>query len=783
MKVYKKLKKGIAMTAAASFALGSGLAFAGCKEEKEESESYAAETDAQQGEAAGDEKAMGRYLESELTLPEGCSMAGDLEFLEDGTLRFVYRDTNYEPMYVDSKDNGETWGESVSLVELSKIDPDKTDISSVKLSKDGGIFLSAFVYEDESFENYTAYGYYIDKDGNIKDISLDSFGDENYVYDCKFSENGTILLHFMTGIAEIRLSDGSVVHTYEDGSHVEYFGLAEKYLIVFVDGSIHYYDLETGNPLEDEAALTRQISSNDKNMYRNISSSWPLLFLSGDEEDSLFYVDSSGMYRYAFGGSVVEQIIDGRLNTISSPEIGFLDLDKDSQGRFYLSANNGNMEAKIYRYEYSKDVSAVPDTELKVYSLTENDFMRQAAAVFQKKYPDIYLDLEVGMTGEDAVTTTDALKTLNTEIMAGKGPDILILDGIPEDTYVEKGMLEDLSGILEKAEEADGILENILSPYKKEDGSIYSMPVKFAVPIVAGLQEDVDRISDLESLADVIEDHQEEYEKFTMPTFFVKDPQLLLRGLAEVSAGAWQKEDGTLDESAISEYLTQANRIYQTTREIVEEYWQQEGQEYSFLDGMNISISGSALSLLERSSLLALGGMYSSSDLSMLYSVEKQEPAITDKIWNGQEENCFIPVQTIGISSKASEKEAAEKFVEFLFSQEGQRIGSEYGLPVNRSVYEDVSAWKKKESDEGLGSYSSSNVETGEMVILQTYQAPDDVIAHAQELGKTLEKPSIVNEFILSAVADSGSGYLKGELSLDEAVKAILQEVNLYLSE
>ena len=31
------------------------------------------------------------------------------------------------------------------------------------------------------------------------------------------------------------------------------------------------------------------------------------------------------------------------------------------------------------------------------------------------------------MSGDDSVTDTDALKVLNTEIMAGTGPDVLLL--------------------------------------------------------------------------------------------------------------------------------------------------------------------------------------------------------------------------------------------------------------------------------------------------------------------------------------------------------------------
>ena len=52
-----------------------------------------------------------------------------------------------------------------------------------------------------------------------------------------------------------------------------------------------------------------------------------------------------------------------------------------------------------------------------------------------------------------------------------------------------------------------------------------------------------------------------------------------------------------------------------------------------------------------------------------------------------------------------------------------------------------------------------------------------------QELGKTLTQPSEQNEIILEAVASNGSRYLEGEISLEEAAKGAIQQVNLYLSE
>lgn len=787
MRLYKNLKKGILMTTAASLAAGSALSMAGCGEDKETG-SYAAEEEAQ-GEGEGEAKAMGRYLESDVNLPKDCERVEAIEFLEDGTLRFCYRNADYEAMYADSNDNGDTWGESISLKDLFRVDSDQTDIAMIKPAKDGGFFAGVTEYSEEDPDEYSSRHYYADAQGNVREMNLDSLGEGLYIWDCEFTGKNTILLRTMKEIVEVSLEDDQIEAKYEEGEGPEYMGLVDHYLLAVVNGSIHYYDIETGKPVEDEEPFTKQFSSNEENLYRYTTSVYPALFLEGDEEDSLFFVDGSGIYRYAFGGSVVEQIVDGSLNSISSPDTCLLDMAKDSQGRFYLAVrdySSGDEKARILRYEYSKDVSTVPDTELTVYSLKENSFMRQAAAVFQKKYPDIYLNLETGMTGEDAVTTTDALKTLNTEIMAGKGPDIVILDGVPEDTYVEKGMLEDLSGILTKIQETDGILENIMKPYQKEDGSIYSMPLKFAIPMIVGYQEDVDKITDLKTLADVVEEHQKEYNMYTrMPMTQVYTPELLLAELADVCAGAWLKEDGTLDEEAVTEYFTQANRIYQITREMVEAALGEEQTTYYYeWREMKVGVGISASSVLTGNTVLALGGLYSSSDISNLYSVQQYDDSIKEKIWNGQEENCFIPVQTIGISSKSEEKEAAEKFVEFLFSQEGQAVGPDEGLPVNEKIFHGTDYWKKGEPDEVLWVTSHSYSDgSGPETTFECRQQTEEYTERILAMSEKLEKPSGVNEFILSAITDAGAKYLKGDCSLDEAVKAAVQEVTLYLSE
>ena len=59
----------------------------------------------------------------------------------------------------------------------------------------------------------------------------------------------------------------------------------------------------------------------------------------------------------------------------------------------------------------------------------------------------------------------------------------------------------------------------------------------------------------------------------------------------------------------------------------------------------------------------------------------------------------------------------------------------------------------------------------------------DEAIQNIMDLGKTLTVPAKGNQIIRNAVTESGEKYLNGETGLDDAVKEIMQEVNLYLSE
>lgn len=780
---HHRWKQGTALTAVMVLALTPGLAGCGNKEKADNTKKENTDTKDTQKE----EKTMGRYLEEDVALPEDCGDILDMTLLEDGTLRVCYYKGD-GIFYSDSSDGGKSWKEAVDLSEVLKVDTSKYGLSYPKLGAKGGIFVSAY---DASGETEEHKYYYLAPDGSVKELELSQILASGYVSEARFTDKGNLIINdFSTALVEINPLDGSVIRKYEEGSVVSCFAPIGNYLVAVTNSTIHYYDLETGEPLEDAAALTEQLTEDESNLELISTSSYPLVFSKGDEEDSLFYAEDGGVYRYSFKGSVVEEIIDGNLNSLSSPDISLVAMNRDQDGNIYVAvqdsaADMGHM-GRVLKYTYFPDTPAEPDTELTVYSLLDNSYIRQVAAIFQKKYPDIYLSLEVGMTGEDGMTTTDALKTLNTEIMAGNGPDVMILDGIPEDTYIEKGMLADISSILDKAEKEDGILDNIREPYKEEDGSQYVMPLRFSIPLIQGNREDVEKAGDIVSMADMLESYQDEYTEMNMPLSLMGvGPEGFLRAFADVNAPAWQKEDGSLNEDAVMEYLEQAGRIYAAGKESMDYIKEMAGGYVYSLSELPLvsNVSASVMSLLSGYVKMAAGRLASPEDLANMYSVEQKMGDITHSLWNGQAQNCFIPSQIVGISAKAEQKEAAEKLVEFLFTKEGQEIGSNSGFPVNEAVYDSEDYWAAGDDQGCLGTTGAGNANTGEYVEMDIVRADEETTKEIQELGKTLTTPSRGNEIILNAIAENGTRYLNGEISLEEAAKGTIQQVNLYLAE
>lgn len=114
---------------------------------------------------------------------------------------------------------------------------------------------------------------------------------------------------------------------------------------------------------------------------------------------------------------------------------------------------------------------------------------KAAVKAYEAKHPDIEIKLESAYTSE-ATLESDLEKyvsTLNTAMLAGKGPDLMETDLLPTDSYVNHGLLADLTPLMQedKSFKKSDYFTNVLDN-ARDGNSLYAMPLSFFLMGLAG---------------------------------------------------------------------------------------------------------------------------------------------------------------------------------------------------------------------------------------------------------------------------------------------------------
>lgn len=756
--------------------------------------------------------AMGRYLEEEVSLPEGLATLMALVTLEDGRLR-ILGGTDTANMVYDSSDSGKTWKE-VCQIALQEQDY----VTSATLSPTGEIGLVSMRGTEDGGAEYIPF--LADEQGQVQQIPLALPGSEsrenreeagqnqetgqedqavgeaasaassaqasdgsgplgqNWVSSLKFAADGNLYVMDMEqNIYRIQKETGEIEKTYSFGSWVDDFLVLADRMMVVADGKVEYYDLESGENLGVDQNMTDQLGASLESGYM-VSGIFPVLFLR-DGEEALYFCNDGGMYRHVMEGNISEQIIDGALNSLANPSVGLIGMGVLEDGSFAVGVAEGE-DYKILHYVYSKDTPSRPSTEVKVYSLRDHTEIRQAISMYQKENPDVFVSLEIGVSGEDGVTVSDALRTLNTNIAAGKGPDILVLDGMPVDSYIEKGLLADLSQVTQSIGEQEGMYENIADTYRTQEG-LFAVPSRFSIPVIQAGQKALEGIDSLKTLADTAQKLREENQE--APAVLESgDMEELVNTLYYLDSASWQTEDGTFDQEKIAQFYTSLKQIYD-----LDEHGEEEGAAGYF----TFSASGGqgntaamrdlemgAIQYFYGSILMNVGALSDMNSFSTVTSVNRSKEgsgwAFTDEA-----NKTFIPSQILGILSNSQNAQAAEAFVTYLLSAEAQTVNQGGGFPVNREGF--ANSLEDKSGVENTEMAVAD--EEGSMVSLSLSWPDEGDIQALQDSFEELSIPVEADEVVIDAVTEQGVACLEGTVTPQEAAENALQKIQLYLAE
>ncbi len=736
------------------------------------------------------EVSMGRYVETQIDLAEqlkaqnaGMEMQSMCR-LADG--RIVILDGIAGVLV--SEDEGDTWSVE-NPAWFTQMQEEQIFISSMAMTPDG---TAAVVYDPaDNGDEFQPVMKLVLPDGAEVPVEMALTEEEKYVRQVIADEDGRIFANTFDGVYEITADGGSEKIAGIGSPEVSVAWIQARGRLLYLDpvaAPPQIFDLDAGEYVEDEV-LTEFVETNYAGRSYNSSSSTDMYLLPG-ADDTLYIAGSKGIHRHVVGGNMMEQIVDGDLSILSNPAYNFvamLELDGDA---FLALFDNG----KAVRFRYDPNVPSLPENALVIYSLRENADVRQAIAAFQTTHADTFVSYKVGIGDGDSVTAEDAAKRLNTEIMAGTGPDLIVLDGLPMDSYIEKGLLLDLTDYLAQYSQKEPLFDNVIEALKR-DGKAYMACGTVIMPMLVAKESEATNLTELSGVADTAEKLRAVHPGEDIVG--ICDERDLLGQFISTGAPAWMREDGTLDRDGIGQYLEQCRRIWEAqmdgiSADVVKAYGE-DGPYYVGVGAEEIRSGMVEHGIQQGVDRYAMGEMQLLSGWTISYytyaellSIRRNHlkgyEDVTAAPMQGQCAGVFSPKTLIGVSAASDKQEEAKAFLDVFLSADVQAMYS--GFPLNQNAF-DIQ-FTPEASYLGPNNeyvYLSSQRSDGVQFDFTIYWPEEAEIAACKEQLGALTTAYMPDGVLEKAVVEEGVAFLKGERTLEETLAAIEKDAQIYMAE
>lgn len=580
------------------------------------------------------------------------------------------------------------------------------------------------------FEEYSMFGKYR------------NYWQANVIY---VDDAGSILIGFHSQTV-LYDKDGNVIYEIQNvygASQAVY----ENKVYLLNDDSDHVieYDFQTGNE------QTRIQVKNDG--YNGADNSNIKMFTGLD--GTLYLLNYAGVHKLSEGGNLWETIIDGTLNSLCSSDNEINRVCVDGEGQFYVLIRDIDYNNVLLSYHYDKDVPAVPTKELTIYSLYRKKSIVQAIVAYQKQHKDIRVDYRVAISDQDEYDSTvniaDYIRVLNTQLLSGNGEDILVLDHMDIDALIKKGILEDITEIINPMMEEQQLYPAVAKTYQ-EDDVIYAVPIRMKVPVVFGTKEALESANTLKELANYAKENKEkEFLGKVLYTYIVD--QLYNEYCVEL-----YEKDGTITKEKVQEFLTNLKTI---------------AEHPDCTDETSDDEISGAMALREK---VASFGIEEATDPStFILGFQLQDQGICQ--WM-QLKNEFTPSISIGINRASKHKEEAGEFLQLLLSEEMQSSYIDEGITVNPQC-----ALSMLQGEEGEHYMTYGYGFRGELFLVEVMYPNEVQKKEYQSMLSRLQKPVVVNETIKAKVLEVATRCMEESISIESATEELMTFLSTYMEE
>lgn len=612
---------------------------------------------------------VGGWVETDITPAELSPETYDVDLCVDGdTIRVVEKTENAIALHT-STDRGDSWQRTVP--EWAQLPEDVQD-PYFAISPGGTVYLRGTVEipQQESGQPRTRDNLYLWQDG-WQQIPLEEKmpleteeGMTEVISDIQFDGETLAVCRGMVGQSFGLLQpDGSIKsYTTWDGAH----GFQVPLLVR--DGQIW------GTNDSDQSFFTVDVAG-------QFCATQPSdgQILMDIQDGNLYGIKGKSVYVRAEDGTVWEEILDAEAAPRIQLASGVQQVRAlDSECLLVRTAvgtsiwNDAACTPQLLHYDYDPDFVRPAARTVKVYSLEENATVRRAVFQCMVEHPELKIEYEVGM--QENLEKEDVIKQLNTRLLAGDVPDVLVLDGLPVNSLVEQGILTDLSSLVDTG----GLYPTARAG--EQDGKLWYVTGRFVLPLQLGagyeLPDTLDQLAQDAENGPVLKFSSELQQRAVLgqpPEHIVA---ALLPGMRDSIL-----QGGKIDRAALEALYSLADRLCSPVedRDWLRKVWEQEGQNGEPAEEQRSFCHAAKSALEPLTSLHLLCQEMSCIDYKSSAAVDPGKSVIRSI---PDTNAVYLPAAMAGIPAGASAAEDAAVFLGTLLSHAVQRQELGDGLPV-----------------------------------------------------------------------------------------------------
>ena len=746
------MQKGIALATCMAIVMGM---FTGCGKKD----------DLQIG-ASPEEAQKGRYVETELSLPEEWN---------DRNISQIFRSGDELHFLVAGEAEGqvslEEWklGDGDALTEVTKDwlkdlpegkDLESSDSFTLLQDAEGNQYLYGNCYRDE--ESSSAH-LWKEEGGSALDITpqkwqepvdMDGYRFYDTPQSVTLTEDGLLVGLSYFSLDVILAQDGSLISSQESDSLSDSGNLSDNKWVSAVGDTLYLAQADEQGSVN--GLLQMRLDGNNGAKVKEVlpfsQDSYSSAYFSVLEDGTVYAADADGFFRCNAGDTNWQKLLQGIDTSFSLSGLWCRDIVALSDGSVYAWFGNGSGD-KMMRYRYDPDAVTEVTEELTLYTVEESFFLQQAAVQYHKMHPEVMIHVDAVVSMNDKYNGTadyqQIYQDLNTSLTSGKGPDLMVMDHLKLDTYASKGLLLDLQEVLKPMEEDGTLLSNITTAYEEENGVRYAVPLEFGLLLAIGRDMQPEEMGSMNAIAKAVSGKTESC-------------------LGDRTCGELVEEFYPLIVDDILQNR-QVNR--DTLRSWLEDL-------KSIADNCGILASrkeGRAANIWDlgtdvRLVLEETDGFY-----------EAMNPYAVAELLNANVasvENAFYPKMVIGINSQGEHVETAKDFLRFALSEELQSVDTYEGFPVNAKALEDQAAADRSMAE----AYTTYDVDGSSVeFVIKSYSA--ETAKHLMELCRTADLCLKEDNQIEISLTESLQAYLQGQATVEEAMDAVEGSLKMYLAE